>query len=159
MLDSGASSNIITKKVMDQLNLKISRPYHNVCAMDSREIDVVGIILSLPVSLSVYPDIQVTMDVIVIDVPDTWGMLLSRQWAATLGGSIQLDWTYATIPASEHSLVKLYREHEKKYHVEDPKKPNNEFVYHTNSVGNYAIYSNFMAPIKNKFKDEKVDEL
>ena len=44
MLDSGSSSNITTKKVMEQLNLKITRPYHNVCAMDSREVEVVGII-------------------------------------------------------------------------------------------------------------------
>jgi hypothetical protein len=42
MYDSGASSNIITKNVMKLLNLKITRPYHNVCAMDSREIDVHG---------------------------------------------------------------------------------------------------------------------
>ena len=38
MLDSGASSNVMTKKVMEQLNLRISRPYHNICAMDSKMI-------------------------------------------------------------------------------------------------------------------------
>ena len=47
MLDSGASSNVITRKVMEQLNLRITRPYHNVCAMDAKEVDVVGIILNL----------------------------------------------------------------------------------------------------------------
>jgi hypothetical protein len=40
MYDFGASSNVITKKVMDQLSLKVTRPYRNVCAMDSREIKV-----------------------------------------------------------------------------------------------------------------------
>ena len=34
MLDSSASSNVITRMVMEQLNLRITRPYHNVCAMD-----------------------------------------------------------------------------------------------------------------------------
>ena len=38
MLDSGASSNVITRKVMEHLNLRIIRPYHNVCAMDAREV-------------------------------------------------------------------------------------------------------------------------
>jgi hypothetical protein len=38
------------------------------------------------------------MDVVVIDVPDAWGMLLSRKWVATLGGNLQMDLTYATIP-------------------------------------------------------------
>jgi len=38
MLDLGASSNVMTKKVMEQLNLRISRPYHNIFAMDSKQL-------------------------------------------------------------------------------------------------------------------------
>ena len=78
ILDSSASSNVITRKVMEQLNLRITRPYHNVCAMDAREVEVVGIILNLHVKLTNYPDINMAMDVVVIDVPDNWVMLLSR---------------------------------------------------------------------------------
>jgi hypothetical protein len=85
MYDSGASSNIITKNVMNMLNLKITRPYHNVCAMDSREVETHGIILNLQVKLAAYPNITFPMDILVIDVPDAWGMLLSRKWAATVG--------------------------------------------------------------------------
>ena len=54
MLDSGASLNIMIRKVMEQMGLTISRPYQNVCAMDSREIDVVGIILNFSVKLDAY---------------------------------------------------------------------------------------------------------
>ena len=70
---------------MKQLKLRITRPYHNVCTMDAREVEVVGIILNLQVKLAKYPDIDMSMDVVVIDVPDNWGMLLSIKWAATLG--------------------------------------------------------------------------
>ena len=73
---------------MEQLNLKITRPYHDVCAMDSREIEVVGIILGFPFRLTKYLDIHLNMDIIVINVPDKWGMLLSRKWDVHLGGSI-----------------------------------------------------------------------
>ena len=59
--------------------------------MDLREIDVVGIILNFPVKLAAYLEIGVTMDIVVIDVLDRWGILLSRKWAASLGGSIQMD--------------------------------------------------------------------
>jgi hypothetical protein len=70
------------------------------------------------------------MDVLVVDVPNAWGMLLSRKWVATMGGTLQMDLTYATIPSSENSFVKLYREKERKSHGEDPKEPMNELVYH-----------------------------
>ena len=44
--------------------------------MDAREVEVVGIILNLQVKLAKYPDIDMSMDVIVIDILDNWGMLL-----------------------------------------------------------------------------------
>ena len=75
------------------------------------------------------------MDILVIDVANKWGMLLSRKWGTTLGGSIQMDWTYATVPASEFSLVKLYSEKEKRHHVENPQRPLNEYAYHTDENG------------------------
>ena len=100
MLDSGTSSNVMTREVMEQLNLRVTRPYHNVFAMDAREVEVVGIILNLQVKLVKYPDIDMSMDVVVIDVPDNWGISLSIKWAVTLGGYIQMDWKYATIPTS-----------------------------------------------------------
>jgi hypothetical protein len=144
---------------MELLNLKISRPYHNVCAMDSIEIKVHGTIVNLQVKLGAYLGITFPMDMLIIDVPDVWGMLLSRKWDATLGVHIQTDLSYATIPSYENSFVKLHREKERKFHVEDPKEPMNEFVYHMNDIENYAICSNFIELVKEKLKEEKVDEV
>jgi hypothetical protein len=55
---------------MKLLNLKITRPYHNVCDMDSIEIDVHGIIVGLQVKLASYHSITFPMDILVIDVSD-----------------------------------------------------------------------------------------
>ena len=71
---------------MEQLNLRISRPYHIICAMDSKKMKVCGLIKDLQVHLVVYPDIQLTMYIVVIDVPDFWGKLISRKMDADLGG-------------------------------------------------------------------------
>jgi hypothetical protein len=123
MLDSGASSNVMTKKVMEQLNLRISRPYHNICAMDSRTIEVHGLIKGLQVHLSAFPDIMFEMDIVVIDAPDAWGMLLNRKATTALGGNLQMDLTYVTIPTPNGNTFKLNRELYRKYHVEDPRNP------------------------------------
>jgi hypothetical protein len=61
------------------------------------------------------------MDVVVVDIPGTYGMLLSKKWSARLGGYLQTDLSYATIPNFEYELVKVYREPYMKYHVEDPR--------------------------------------
>jgi ribonuclease HI len=159
MLDSGASSNVITKKVMEQLNLRISRPYHNICALDSQTIEVHGLIKGLQVHLAVFPDIMFEMDIVVIDVPDVWGMLLNRKVAADLGGSLQMDLSYATLPTPDGNTFKLNREVYRKYHVEDPKNPKNELKWTDEGLGNYAILSNSIVPFEETVQDNELDKV
>jgi ribonuclease HI len=159
MLDSGASSNVITKKVMEQLNLRISRPYHNICALDSQTIEVHGLIKGLQVHLAVFPDIMFEMDIVVIDVPDVWGMLLNRKAAADLGGSLQMDLSYATLPTPDGNTFKLNREVYRKYHVEDPKNPKNELKWTDEGLGNYAILSNSIVPFEETVQDNELDKV
>lgn len=66
------------------------------------------------------------MDIAIINVPDVWVMLLSGKFAAGLGGCIQLDISYATIPAAIGGMVRLYREVERRYHVENSKRLDND---------------------------------
>lgn len=145
MLDSGASTNVMSLKVMKLLSLipVESRPYRNVYAMDSREIKVCGLIKDLQVKLAAYRDISLLMDVLVIDVLDAWGMLLSQKWASNLGGSIQMDLPYATIPTYENTYVTLHQEQMKTYHVDDPQDPMNELVCFEEDLGTCIVLANF----------------
>jgi hypothetical protein len=47
---------------------------------------------------------SVVMDIVVADVPPKFGMLLSRSWIKILGGTLQMDLTYATIPVFGGSI-------------------------------------------------------
>jgi hypothetical protein len=40
---------------------------------------VCGLIKDIKVPLANYPEVAIVMDVVVIDVPDAWGTLLSRE--------------------------------------------------------------------------------
>jgi hypothetical protein len=44
------------------------------------------------------------MDILVASIPPKFGMLLSRTWANKVGGSLQMDVTYATIPFLEENI-------------------------------------------------------
>lgn len=104
--------------------------------------------------LPVYTDIMIVMDIVVVDVPDAWGMLLSRKWASDLGESIQMNWPYSTIPSPRGTgFVRLNREPERRFHVEDPKNPHNEVIMEQPNMGNYAIISNFIIPLHEEVED------
>ena len=68
-----------------------------MCGFNSKPVEVECLIKDLKVSLAMNPDISLLMDVVVIDIPDVWGMLLSRKWGATMGGQLQMGLFYATI--------------------------------------------------------------
>jgi hypothetical protein len=91
MLELGEGENMMSLKVMKQLGLKITRPYINVCGFESKVIPTHGVIENVKAHLVRYPEIVILMDIVVMDVPDVWGMILSRKFITTLGGTLQMD--------------------------------------------------------------------
>jgi hypothetical protein len=108
MLDSGASINFISLKVMKQLGLKKTRPYGNVCGIDSKNVKVLSVCEDIQFFLINFPHIIILMDIVVIDVPDAWGTLLSRIWSTYLGGFLSMDLTHAHIPMGNGTFQILY---------------------------------------------------
>ena len=109
MFDSDASHNLMSKAIMEKLGLDITRKYHDLYSFDSSKVRCIGLIKDLVVSLDQIPAKNVLMDVVVADTPPRFGMLPSRSWGAKIKGTMQLDFSYATIPVFGQ-MRKLYRE-------------------------------------------------
>ena len=139
MLDSGASHNLMPKAVMDKLGLDITGPSkyldslpseaQDLRTFDSKKLKCLGMIKDLMVHLAQIPSKSVMMDVVVVDVPVCYGMLLSRSWGARLGGTLQLDMLYATIPIFGGETKRLYQETKMAYTLSDLESPTNHPVY------------------------------
>ena len=106
----------MSKVVMDQLGLDITRPCKDIFSFDSKKVKCLGLIKYLVVSLSQIPAKNMVMDVVVFDIPPKFGMLLSKSWAAKLKGNFQMDMSYATIPVF-CQVKRLYREVFLKYMI------------------------------------------
>jgi hypothetical protein len=81
------------------------------------------------VTLSQLPMKTVVLDVIVADIPPKFGMLLSRSWAKKVGGTLQMDLSYTTIPVFGGEQWRLYREVRLDYLVSDHDNPTNHPIY------------------------------
>ena len=124
MIDSGASHNLIPKEVMDNLGLDITRPYTNLFSFDSRNVRCLGMIKDPVVSLHQILRKEIVMDIVVVDVPTKFGMLLSRSWVAKLKGTTQMDMSYAIIPVFGVQR-RLYKENRLKYMISSKECPEN----------------------------------
>jgi hypothetical protein len=117
MLDFIASTNVMSLTVMNQLGLNTSKPYINICIIDSREAKICGLIKYLKVILEIYQGFSLVMYVVFIDVLDALGMLFSQKWDVDIGGSMQMDLSYATSPTYEDTFVTLHHEPMRRYHI------------------------------------------
>jgi hypothetical protein len=128
MLDYGASHNMMPKVVMDKLGLDVTRHYKNLYSFDSRKVKCIGLIKYLLITLAQIPTKIMVMDIVVVDIPLKYGMLLSRSWGAKLKGTLQLDMYYTTIPVFGQQR-RLYKETMMKYMVNSQEKPHNYPLY------------------------------
>jgi hypothetical protein len=110
LMDSGASHNVMPIVVMEEIGLEITKPYQDMYSFDSKKLKCLGLIKYMVVSLAQLPMKSVVMDIVVADIPPNFGILLSITWAKKVGGSLQMDLTYATIPVFGGEHRRLYRE-------------------------------------------------
>jgi hypothetical protein len=110
MVDSGESHNLMPKVVMEKLGLEITRPYHDLYSFDIRKLKCDGLIKDMVVTLAQLLVKRIMMDVVENDVPTNYDMFLSRTWARKLGGTMQMDMNFSTVPVFGGEKISLYKE-------------------------------------------------
>ena len=123
------------KYIMDHLKLDITKSYHDLYTFDSKRVPCLGLIKDLVVTLAQTPVKSVVLDIVVIDIPPKFGMLLSRSCCAKLGVTLQMDMSYATIHVYGGEQLRLYREVRFVHIVCKTDQPRNHPIY--------AIYQDF----------------
>lgn len=81
------------------------------------------------VSLSQLPINSIVVDVVVADISHNFGMLLSSSCMKRIGGTLQMDMSYVTIPVFGGEYRRLYREVQLTYLVSDPENTMNHPIY------------------------------
>ena len=69
------------------------------------------------------------MEIVVADIPPKFGLLLSQSWSKRLGGTLQIDLAYATIPMFGGETKMLYRENHLTYIISKERNSVNHPIY------------------------------
>jgi hypothetical protein len=84
---------------------------------------------------------SIIMDVVVDNLPANYGMLLSILWERKLGGNMQMEMKYATVPVFGGEKRRIYRETKFAYVVSDQNNPVNHPIYEIKIDLGYCILS------------------
>ena len=94
MIDLGATSSVMPKKIVDQLGLKYEPIEKGVVQLDGTAIETVGVIRNMDLTLHACPSFSVPMDIYIIDLPPYFSICLSRDFTAKIGGYVSADWSH-----------------------------------------------------------------
>ena len=78
---------------------------------------------------------SVIMDVVVVDITFKFRMFLSRSWDEKVGGTLEINFSYATIPIFGGENRRLYREIQYAYIFTDDKNRRNHPLYARKGFG------------------------
>lgn len=95
-----------------------------MCGIDSKRVKFYGLCDNLEVFLIDFAHMNLLMNIVVIDVSDAWGILLSRSWFPSLGFFFSMDLTLEHIPMGYGTFEVLYSREQANKHVVDPRIPN-----------------------------------
>lgn len=90
------------------------------------------------VRLAACPEKKIMMSILVVDIPASYRMLLSRSFCKDLGGEIQMDWSSANIPL-KNGTFKLEPEPKSQFVVMKSQDPQAQVLYQEMGLGTYAM--------------------
>ena len=98
LIDSGASSNIMPKSVCANLNINPQSSHVHIVQLDITKVEVVGEINYVSIRLSSNTTDAQIIDILVADIPEFYGLVLSRDWSEKLHGYFATDWSHMWLP-------------------------------------------------------------
>ena len=84
LIDSGASTNVITLDICRKLGFIPLQTVNKVTQLDETKVPVVGELKNIHMQSAFDPRVQSCIDISVVDIPEGYGMLLSRDWVRKL---------------------------------------------------------------------------
>ena len=91
LVDSGASSNILPKSICAKLNAQSQKSAVHIVQLDRSQVEVIGELNQVTIRLSSNPKVCQVIDILVADIPEFYGLILSRGWSEKLHGYFATD--------------------------------------------------------------------
>jgi len=109
---------------------------------------VVGELKDVLIRLSSNPNVHHIIDIVVVDIPEVYGMFLSIDWSEKLHAYFSTDWSHLWLPVNgQPNKLRINMEHYLKYIVIDLNYSNEPFVPGVNALesqGMNTLFGNFV---------------
>ena len=81
LVDSRASSNVMPLAICSKLGVVPLKSDKHVIQLDRTQVKVMGELKYVMIRIATHPSFVQVIDIIVVDIPEAYGLLLSRDWS------------------------------------------------------------------------------
>ena len=82
------------------------------------------------IRLSSDSKVHQTIDIIIVDILDAYGMILTRDWSTKLNSYFAIDWSHLWLPyKGQSNKIEVERERYMKHMVIDLNDPNERVIF------------------------------
>jgi hypothetical protein len=141
---SGASSNVMPLAVCKKLGVFPLRSDNHVIQLDRTQVKVMRELKYVIIRIATHPNFVQIIDIIVVDIPEAYGILLSRDWSKKMNGYFSMDWAHLWLPLDGYkSMIRIDREIYLKHTITNLETPNEPASIDFPVLGNYFCDSHF----------------
>ena len=124
--------------VCKKLNAEPWMRKNKIIQLDRSHVKVFGELKDVLIRLSSNSKLHQTIDIIVVDIPKTYGVILSRDWLAKLNGYFSTNWSHLWLPyKSQLNKIKVDRENYMKHMVTNLNDSNEMVMCSKSTLGNF----------------------
>jgi hypothetical protein len=91
LVDLGASSNVIPLSICKKLNVVPLKSGKHVIQLDITQVNVMGELKDVMIRIATHPKFVQVIDIIVVDIPEAYVLLLSQYWSKKLNRYFSTD--------------------------------------------------------------------
>lgn len=140
LVDSRASSNVMPYSICKNLNEEPQMGKTKIIQLDRSHVKVFGEQKDVLIRLSSNFKVHQTIDIIVVDIPETQGVILSRDWLAKLNGYFATDWSHLWLPyKGQPNKIKVDQENYMKNTITDLNDLNEMVMFSKYTFGNFCF--------------------
>jgi hypothetical protein len=116
-------------------------------------VKVIWELKDVMIRIATHPKFVQVIGIIVVDIPEAYGLLLSRDWSEKLNRYFSTNWTHLWLPLKEHTnMIRINRERYLKHIATDLETLNEPSSGYFPMLGNYSCDSYFgnLSPLSSK---------
>jgi hypothetical protein len=110
LIDSRASSNVMTLSICKKLNVISLKNDKHIIKLDKTQVKVIGELKDVMIIMVTHPKKFQVIDIIVVDIPESYGLQLNQYWSKKFNGYFSTDWAHLYIPLKGHdNMIRIDR--------------------------------------------------